>query len=334
MLAIARQLAERTRGCWRSCPAGVAQRGAVSPSPGEGGKRRAGSRSHPPRSDAGAPADGRRRRRRPFTVPGTGEPPTVTAPDPDRDRAKACGSTANAPTRTTPVTMYFKPKRSRAPTAAKCSRAGATPATFRRRAPSTLPEALPNGPSRSFAWANASSATPYGERVITGLGEGVSLRLEGTEFKRVLALGGSEPPNDVGGTLGAAFSSAREGWLGNDALPVHLTLDPAPDLPHALAGALPPRAGGGRAAAGRAGRCALERSARGRRRRRGRALQAGRGLAAGKPVRPRREGGTRRAAARGRLADPEPRLRGRGTRRRCGCGGRKPGCGNQTRRRR
>ncbi len=45
----------------------------------------------------------------------------------------------------------------------------------------------------------------------------------------MLSLGGSAPPNDVGGTLGAAFSNAREGWLGNETLPVHLTLSPAPN---------------------------------------------------------------------------------------------------------
>jgi hypothetical protein len=93
-----------------------------------------------------------------------------------------------------------------------------------------LPEPLPTGPSRSIAWANPSSSTPFGERVITGLREGVSLRLggtEGTEFKRVLALGGSgkHPP---GGQYGAAFSNPREGWLGNFELPVHLTTGPAP----------------------------------------------------------------------------------------------------------
>jgi hypothetical protein len=87
-----------------------------------------------------------------------------------------------------------------------------------------LPEALPAGPSRSIAWASASSATPFGERVVTGLAEGESLRLEGHEFQTVLALGGSS-----GSAYGAAFANAREGWLGDQRLPVHLTLDPAPD---------------------------------------------------------------------------------------------------------
>jgi hypothetical protein len=90
----------------------------------------------------------------------------------------------------------------------------------------TLPEELPSGPSRSFGWANSSSATPYGERVITGFPDGVSLRLEGSSFTRVLALGGSEAPRDPGGTFGAAFSEAKEGWLGEERLPVHLTLHP------------------------------------------------------------------------------------------------------------
>ncbi len=87
--------------------------------------------------------------------------------------------------------------------------------------PEDLPEDLPNGASRSIAWANPS--TPYGERVITGLGEGVSLRLEGSEFRRVLALGGSLDP---GGAFGAAFANPAEGWLGAAELPVHLTPHP------------------------------------------------------------------------------------------------------------
>ncbi len=86
-----------------------------------------------------------------------------------------------------------------------------------------LPEALSTEHARSFAWATGG----FGERVITGFADGVSLRLEGTEFRSVLALGGSSAPADVGGTFGAAFSGSREGWLGQENLPVHLTLTPA-----------------------------------------------------------------------------------------------------------
>ncbi len=86
-----------------------------------------------------------------------------------------------------------------------------------------LPQALPSGPSRSFAWAQPG--TPYGERVITGLPEGETLRLDSASFTRVLGLGGT-PISSPGGSFGAAFSSAREGWLGEQRLPVHLTLEP------------------------------------------------------------------------------------------------------------
>jgi hypothetical protein len=89
-----------------------------------------------------------------------------------------------------------------------------------------LPEGLPINTKRSFAWANP--ATPFGERVISGLPDGVSLRLDGTTFTRVQALGGSPAPSDVGGTYGSAFTNPREGWLGQAGLPVHLTLEPAP----------------------------------------------------------------------------------------------------------
>jgi hypothetical protein len=96
----------------------------------------------------------------------------------------------------------------------------------------SLPEPLPIARSRSFAWAEPSNRQTLdgqeanlGERVITGFPEGVSLRLEGEQFKRVLALGGGLPAqaNDVGGTFGSAFSNAHEGWLGQQLLPVHLT---------------------------------------------------------------------------------------------------------------
>ncbi|HTA33089.1 MAG TPA: hypothetical protein VK721_06660 [Solirubrobacteraceae bacterium] len=89
-----------------------------------------------------------------------------------------------------------------------------------------LPEGLPLNTLRSIAWADPSS--PFGQRVMTGFSNGVSLRLDGTEFTRVLALGASVTPNDVGGTYGSAFSNPREGWLGQAELPVHLTLSPEP----------------------------------------------------------------------------------------------------------
>jgi hypothetical protein len=94
----------------------------------------------------------------------------------------------------------------------------------------TLEQQLPtSAASRSFAWSDPSNPDGFGQRVITGLEEGVTLRLQGPTFERVLALGGSAAPDDVGGTRGAAFSNPDEGWLGNESLPVHLTLHPAPD---------------------------------------------------------------------------------------------------------
>jgi hypothetical protein len=166
---------------------------------------------------------------KPFTVSGTGEPPTVQAQiltvssvgvwiDGVREDVQASS------------TMFFKPEGE-----ADSGRVIASWCKLPENVPAgtpacqhELPEALPTGPSRSIAWANAATPEGLGERVIAGLPNGVSLRLEGEEFKRVLALGGAEPPGDVGGTYGAAFSNPREGWLGQDRLPVHLTLTPAP----------------------------------------------------------------------------------------------------------
>jgi hypothetical protein len=124
------------------------------------------------------------------------------------------------------VTMFFKPEGERDSgevTASWCA------AQCTHTLPLLATEGLPSGSSRSFAWAQGGSSSPFGQRVITGLGEGVTLRLEGSEFKRVVSLGGSEPPNDVGGTLGAAFSGPFEGWLGNGSYPVHLTDVPEPN---------------------------------------------------------------------------------------------------------
>jgi hypothetical protein len=121
------------------------------------------------------------------------------------------------------TTMYFQPQ---GETGAAAVTSWCTQSTGAKPCNHELPEPLSNNTMRSIAWANP--ATPYGERVITGFTEGITLRLDGTSFTRVLGLGASLAPNDTGGTYGAAFSSAREGWLGQSGLPVHLTLEPSP----------------------------------------------------------------------------------------------------------
>jgi hypothetical protein len=161
-----------------------------------------------------------------FTVAGIGEPPTaqnqiltVTSEGVWIDGLRSDVSAS--------TTMYFKPKGTAAAGSVVASWCGIPTAAL--GCTHTLPEPLPSGPSRSIAWADPSTPEGLGQRVIAGLPDGVSLRLDGTDFTRVLALGGSKAPADVGGTFGAAFSEPREGWLGNAQLPVHLTLDPAPD---------------------------------------------------------------------------------------------------------
>ncbi len=123
------------------------------------------------------------------------------------------------------VTLYLKPEGSKAAIERSwCDAAAGTPACQ-----ATLPQEPPQQYGRSIAW---SSSQPFGERVITGLPEGVSLRLEGERFVRVLALGGGESTSlstIPGAQYGAAFSSPTEGWLGNDSVPVHLTLSSQAD---------------------------------------------------------------------------------------------------------
>jgi hypothetical protein len=121
-------------------------------------------------------------------VLGTGEPPsetsqilTVTDQGVWIDGERTDAATA--------VTLFFKPGEGAAAgteQASWCSvPAGLNPCDH------PLEDPLPTGPSRSFAWVNDSQSTPFGERVITGLNEGVSLRLEGSSFEPVLSLVGS-----------------------------------------------------------------------------------------------------------------------------------------------
>jgi len=90
----------------------------------------------------------------------------------------------------------------------------------------TLPQEPPQQYGRSIAWsagAPGAGSGPYGGRVISGLLEGITLRLQGTAFVPILSIGGESSPETVPGQLyGAAFSSPDEGWLGFQP-PVHLT---------------------------------------------------------------------------------------------------------------
>jgi hypothetical protein len=88
------------------------------------------------------------------------------------------------------------------------------------------PEELPDGEYRSFAWAGGGE---YGERVITGYPDDTIVRLRGETFEREATIGDPGAPYEVGGAKGAAFSSASEGWLGNEQLAVHATREEADD---------------------------------------------------------------------------------------------------------
>jgi hypothetical protein len=201
--------------------------------PGEGGRVASWQPVAPaPGAEPGEPLkipveEGGEKKQLPFTVPGIlpqveAQILTVTAEgvwiDGERSDARAS------------ATMFFKPegegKDGGSVVASWCKIPASAPAGT-AACEHELPEALPTGPSRSIAWANPSTPGGIGERVITGFREGVSLRLDGTSFTTVLALGGG-PVHDPGREYGAAFSNPREGWLGDGELPVHLTLDPVP----------------------------------------------------------------------------------------------------------
>ncbi|HEY4779816.1 MAG TPA: hypothetical protein VIH47_09515, partial [Solirubrobacterales bacterium] len=81
---------------------------------------------------------------------------------------------------------------------------------------------LPSGQGRSFAWPPSSGSGPFGQRVITGVGQGAILSLEGSAFARIALGGGS-----AGAGQGAALSAPDEGWLGAEP-PLRLTHSPEP----------------------------------------------------------------------------------------------------------
>jgi hypothetical protein len=164
----------------------------------------------------------------PLTVRGTGEPPTAAAQllTVTGDGVWIDGQRSDVHTvAPATTTLFFKaegPAAGRVQTSWCNVPAGAEVAPCEH----TLAEALPTSSGRSIAWADGSA---YGQRVITGLPEGVSLRLQGESFVRMLALGGgAQAEDDPGARFGAAFASPAEGWLGVASLPVHLTTQPAP----------------------------------------------------------------------------------------------------------
>jgi hypothetical protein len=79
---------------------------------------------------------------------------------------------------------------------------------------------LPAGQGRSFAWPPGGGSGPFGQRVITGVGQGAILSLEGDAFTRLVLGGGS-----AGASEGAALSAPEEGWLGAEP-PLRLTHTP------------------------------------------------------------------------------------------------------------
>jgi hypothetical protein len=112
-------------------------------------------------------------------------------------------------------------------TASWCELTAATPATKLCTFP--LGSELSVGAGRSFAWPpDGGAADPYGTRVVTGVGQGAILTLDGSIFSHQPLLGGN-----VGTRGGAALQSPSEGWLGSqssgfESRPVRLTPDPHP----------------------------------------------------------------------------------------------------------
>jgi hypothetical protein len=183
-------------------------------------RRTPGSEGHPASWMPVSPGSGKEPGA-PFEV--AGEPLS----DPDRAGAQRLTVTGkglwiDGERGTASVTLFFKP----APAPAAAGNVEASWCNVEKACTGSLPEELPTGEYRSFAWEEPE---PYGARVITGFREGAIVRLEGEQFARHYTVGGPQEPEEVGVAKGAAFSGPYEGWLGQNELPVHATQEPEAD---------------------------------------------------------------------------------------------------------
>jgi hypothetical protein len=162
----------------------------------------------------------------PFTVPGAGSPPSVRAQllTASGEGVWVDGQRADVHARTPDsATLFFRGEGTAGGqvTGSWC----AAPPEGGEGCQYALQGPLPSPFDRSFAWGGGG----YGERLITGFPGGISWRLQGTAFTRVLALGGGENSEQTpGARFGAAFTKPEEGWLGLGTLPVHVTTSPEP----------------------------------------------------------------------------------------------------------
>ena len=166
----------------------------------------------------------------PFVAPGTGDPPAIRSQllAVTEQGVWVAGGRGDVKDVEAASTALFLTPEAGAEARVQASwcqpQPGGTP-----QCSNTLPDALPSGFSRMIAWPSQGASEPFGRLVVTGLREGVSLRLQGSTFAQVLSLGGGlEPEDDPGAQLGAAFSDEFDGWLGRALLPVRLSGHGAP----------------------------------------------------------------------------------------------------------
>ena len=197
-----------------------------------------------------------------------------------------------------------------------------SPPSARRHAAVRARTARAAARSASRAASPGPTDQAFGERVITGLPEGVSLRLEGESFKRVLALG-RQRKKQPRRAVRRRLLHAHRGLAGRrrDAGRTSRSRRSCAQPPAAVAGAVPPSAARDRAAARRARRRAL-RAKRSRSATTGRSRATSRARAGCRKAcsGPAGRAETQRAAARRRLAHAAPRLSRSATKGRCGCG--------------